>query len=322
MLYLLLILVFITTLMLILQLYGHFAPSKPIERIENYYQPQQQIQSTNTSKPLKSNLKETYNKTGKKLIDFLSLSKYSEKFDRTLERASILFTVQEMLLIIFGTTILTVFFGTVLTRNILLGIVVGLLTLLIFKILIERKIQKRIMKFDDQLASALDMMVSSLRGGFSLINAMELISKDMPPPISEEFGNVLKEIKLGLTLEKALNNLLERVQSEDLELVVIATLIQMQTGGNLAEILDNISATIRERVQLKREVKTLTAQGKLSGRILAALPIFMAIVIFMLNPEYIRILFNNTIGVIIMIIAVLNQIIGFIIIKKMLDIKY
>lgn len=322
MLYLLLILVFITTLMLILQLYGHFAPNKPIERIENYYQPQQQIQSTNTSKPLKSNLKETYNKTGKKLIDFLSLSKYSEKFDRTLERASILFTVQEMLLIIFGTTILTVFLGTVFTGNILLGIIVGLLTILIFKILIERKIQKRIVKFDDQLASALDMMVSSLRGGFSLINAMELISKDMPRPISEEFGNVLKEIKLGLTLEKALNNLLERVQSEDLELIVIATLIQMQTGGNLAEILDNISATIRERVQLKREVKTLTAQGKISGRILAALPIVIAIILFMMDPGYIGVLLNNTIGVIMIFIALLNEIIGFIIIKKMLDIKY
>ncbi len=322
MLYLLLVMVFITIIIFTLQLYSHYAQNKPIERIETYYQSEQQIQSRNDIKPFKSNIKEKYNDTGKKLINILALNKYTEKLDRTLERANILFTVQEMILIIFLATIIATFIGTVITGTILLGIVFGIASILLFKIIIDRKTQKRIKNFDDQLSSALDMIVSSLRGGFSFINALELISKEMPPPISQEFAHVLKEIKLGNTLEKALNNLLERVQSEDLELIITATLIQIHTGGNLAEILDNISSTIRERILLKREVKTLTAQGKMSGWILALLPIFLAIVISMLDPEYIGILLNNTIGKIMIVIATLNEIIGFIIIKKMLDIKY
>lgn len=252
---------------------------KPVSRIEGYFMPYKAAEGNIDEKSMKASLKENLNTAGNKAFKALAMSGYRNKFDKYLEKAGILFTVEEMLVIILFSMTVLIVAGGVLSGIIWVGIGLGILYIMVFRAYVEWKIQKRIMKFDEQLGNTIDMIVSSLRGGFSFLNSMEIVAKDMPKPISDEFGKVLKEVSIGFTQEKALNNLVERVPSEGLKMIVTAAAIQTQTGGNLAEILDNISSTIRERVQLKREVKALTSQGKMSGWVLGLLPIFLALVI-------------------------------------------
>jgi tight adherence protein B len=134
-------------------------------------------------------------------------------------------------------------------------------------------------------------MVNGLRAGYSTLQAMESISKELPPPISDEFRRVVQEIQLGVTTEKALENLLRRIPSDDLDLVITAMNVQREVGGNLAEILETISHTIRERVKLKGEIRVLTAQMRISGIFLSLLPIGLMLALYMINREYIMTLF-------------------------------
>ena len=146
---------------------------------------------------------------------------------------------------------------------------------------------RRLIKFNDQLGDMLGLMVNGLRAGYSTLQAMESVSKELPAPISEEFRRVVQEIQLGVTTEKALENLLRRIPSDDLDLVITAMNVQREVGGNLAEILETISHTIRERVKLKGEIRVLTAQMRISGLFLALLPIGLSVALYMVNREYI-----------------------------------
>jgi tight adherence protein B len=146
---------------------------------------------------------------------------------------------------------------------------------------------RRLIKFNDQLGDMLGLMVNGLRAGYSTLQAMESVSKELPAPISEEFRRVVQEIQLGVTTEKALENLLRRIPSDDLDLVITAMNVQREVGGNLAEILETISHTIRERVKLKGEIRVLTAQMRISGLFLALLPVGLTIALYMVNREYI-----------------------------------
>lgn len=149
----------------------------------------------------------------------------------------------------------------------------------------------RLRKFDNQLSDTLNLWVNSLRSGYSVLQGMEAIATELAPPVSKEFERVVQEVRLGLTLSQALNNLYRRVPSEDLDLVNTAINIQREVGGNLAEILDIISFTIRERVRIKGEIRTLTAQQRASGWIISLLPVALAGVLYLINPEYISELF-------------------------------
>lgn len=180
---------------------------------------------------------------------------------------------------------------------------------------------RRVKKFNDQLGDALTIMANSLRAGFSFLQAMDAISKELPAPISTEFGRALKEMRLGTTAEEAFQNLTGRITSEDLELIVTAVNIQRQVGGNLAQILDNISTTINERVRIKGEIKTLTAQGRISGMIIALLPIFLCGAISFMNPSYIGMLFTHPIGIAMVVGAVISEMIGIVSIKKIVNIE-
>ena len=133
--------------------------------------------------------------------------------------------------------------------------------------------KRRVNSFNDQLGDTLNLWVNALRSGYSVLQAMETIATELPPPVSREFERVVQEVRLGLSMEQAMDNMYGRVPSEDLDLVITAVNIQREVGGNLAEVLDNISFTIRERVRIKGEVRTLTAQGRVSGWIISLLPI-------------------------------------------------
>lgn len=146
---------------------------------------------------------------------------------------------------------------------------------------------RRMRAFDNQLSDTLNLWVNALRSGYSVLQAMEAIATELPPPVSVEFERVVQEVRLGLSVAQALDNMYHRVPSEDLDLVITAVNIQREVGGNLAEVLDNISFTIRERVRIKGEIRTLTAQGRISGTIISLLPIALGGLLFLINPGYV-----------------------------------
>ena len=146
--------------------------------------------------------------------------------------------------------------------------------------------RRRMRAFEDQLGQTLNLWVNALRSGYSVLQSMEAIATELPPPVSTEFERVVQEVRLGLSMPQALGNMLRRMPSDDLDLIVTAVNIQREVGGNLAEVLDIISFTIRERVRIKGEIRTLTAQGRLSGWIVSLLPIFLAFVLLGINADY------------------------------------
>ena len=189
-------------------------------------------------------------------------------------------------------------------------------------VFVKIKKGKRIKAFEAQLGDTLIMMCNGLRSGFSFQQTMENVANDMPAPIGIEFGRVCNEIRYGATMEEALNNMVDRVKSPDLMLVVSAVLIQRTTGGNLSEILSTISNTIRERIKIKGEINSITAQGRMSGLIIGSLPVGIAAILMVVNPEYMSTFFTTTAGNIMLIISIVMEILGFLAIRKVVTIEY
>lgn len=205
--------------------------------------------------------------------------------------------------------------------GLLVGILLAALVFMVAQMLLKGAIERRAKKFTIQLSDALVLIANSLRSGFSFMQALELVSKEMRPPISREFGRLLNEMNLGAGADDALENLTRRVASLELELVSTAVLIQRQVGGNLAEVLDTIAETIRDRARMRREISALTAQGRLSGFVVGALPIALAAYIFVVSPEFISLLWTDPLGQIMIGIAVVMQLIGAFIISKIIAIE-
>ncbi|NLI93724.1 MAG: type II secretion protein F [Peptococcaceae bacterium] len=224
--------------------------------------------------------------------------------------------LQAFLLILFSLIALT------LSSINLAVIFLPLLSLILPRLYVIRSRNKRIRQFNNQLCDVLLTLANSLKAGFSLFQAMEMASQEMPDPISSEMRITLKEMTFGESTEGALIHLTERVKSRDLDLMITAILIQRQIGGNLAEILLGIHNTIQERLRIQGEVKSLTAQGRLSGNIIGALPFFIGIVITAVQPNYLSTLFHSNIGIIMVVCGLVLQVIGFIAIKRIVNIKY
>ncbi len=164
-----------------------------------------------------------------------------------------------------------------------LGAIVGLF---LPRLYVKRQQKVRLERFNDQLPDMLNLAVNGLRAGYSTMQALESVSKELPPPISDEFRRVVREMQIGIPMDEALANLLRRIPSDDLDLIVTAINIQREVGGNLAEILDIISYTIRERIRIKREIQVLVSQVLYSGRILALMPVALAIFLWLVNRSY------------------------------------
>ena len=187
--------------------------------------------------------------------------------------------------------------------------------------LLGMRIRRRRKKFTNQLGDMLTMVANALRAGFSFMQAFELIAREMDAPMGREVQLVVNEVNLGNTLESALDNMQRRVASPDFELVVTAVLIQRQVGGDLASILDTISETIAERVRMRREVMTLTAQGRASALVVSCIPIGLAAAVSILNPNYLKPLIETELGRMFIVAAVILQLIGFIVIHRIVDIE-
>ncbi len=213
---------------------------------------------------------------------------FSDKIRARIVKADLRLRVSEYLLIQLITTLLGgALFYFIFRRSFVLAPVGAVLGYLVPGIITNIAASRRLRLFDDQLADTLNLMVNSLRSGYSVLQAMESVATEMPSPMNKEFERVVQEVRLGLGLPQALSNMLRRVPSEDLDLVVTAVNIQREVGGNLAEILDIISHTIRERVRIKREIRTLTAQVRMSAYVVTALPFALGGILFAINPEYV-----------------------------------
>jgi tight adherence protein B len=170
----------------------------------------------------------------------------------------------------------------------------------------------------------LGLMVNGLRAGYSVMQAMEAVSKELPPPISDEFRRVVQEIQIGLPIERAMDNLYRRIPSEDLDLTITALNVQREVGGNLAEILDTISYTIRERVRIKGEIRVLTSQVVYSSRFLSSMPILIAVALWFMNRPYMMMFFNpdsRMIGIPVLIFGGMMIFGGYMVMNKIADIE-
>jgi tight adherence protein B len=186
---------------------------------------------------------------------------------------------------------------------------------------LRKKQRERLAKFNSGLPDMLSTIVGSLRAGFSFQQALKSVTEEAESPIKEEMETVLKEMQYGSSLEDSLNSLKDRMPSEDLDLMIQAILIQRQVGGNLATVLEKIVETIRDRMKIQGHIKTLTAQGKLSGLVVALLPVGLGFLLYLIEPEYIGALFKHPIGLALMGAGVISGSIGFILIKKITTIE-
>jgi len=246
---------------------------------------------------------------------------FARNLRHRLDQAGSTMKVGDLILIIFVLSGLGLLVG-LLTSNVFLKIVFCLLSgsLPLLRINIQRK--NRLKAFIREFPDALDMMTSAIRAGHSLNQAIQLVGQEAPDPLGIEFKKTFERHNLGLNLRESLLDLTERVNSLDLKLFVTAILLQRETGGNLTDILSNISYTIRERFKLIGKIKTYTAQGRMTAWIVGMLPMIFVTIISMLNPGYLTPLFHDKIGHYLILIAVVLQIVGISIISRIVKIKY
>jgi len=203
----------------------------------------------------------------------------------------------------------------------LFGLGLGVLVAFIPYMFAKSKKTKRTRLMEEQLPDAMDLMTSALRAGLSLPAALQLVAQEAPSPLAEEFGHTFDEQNLGLDIRDAMLNLARRVDSVDMKFFVTAVVIQRETGGNLAEIMQNIAHIIRERFRILGDVRTLTAHGRFSGIILSILPVFMAFLIAIIAPDYMMGFLKDPTGQGFLIVALTLQVIGFLWIRKVVNIR-
>jgi tight adherence protein B len=219
-------------------------------------------------------------------------------------------------------TILPILLVTFAGGNILTAAALGIIGFILPPFLISRSRKKRQEEFNKQLVEALAIMKNAIKSGFSFQQAMESIANEMQPPISTEFKKVLREVNYGISLEEALKHMVDRVKNPDLDLLVSAVLTATQVGGNLSEVLEVISETVKDRIRIKASIRVMTASGRFSGIIIGLLPIFIILVLMIINPEYFTSFFESLIGKIMLAVSAIMEVTGFLVINKIVNIKY
>jgi tight adherence protein B len=245
---------------------------------------------------------------------------FSERLDAELEAAGVSLRSGEF---VVASAIACLVFGVLaaaLLRNWILALVLAGAGAAFPTILLRSALSKRADRLREQLPDVLTIMASSLRAGHSFLQSLDTVAKEIAQPAAAEFQRVVAEIRLGRPAEDALESLAERVGSADFKWAVLAVNIQREVGGNLAEILDTVADTLRERAMLRRQIKVLTAEGRLSAWVLGLLPFGIALYMFAVNPSYIGLLFHNTYGIIMLIVAGCLLVAGILWMKKIVDI--
>jgi tight adherence protein B len=223
---------------------------------------------------------------------------FSDRLDAELDAAGVSLRSGEF---VVGSVLAAVVFGVLgaaLLQNVFLALILGAVGAAFPTLLLRNALSRRTDKLREQLPDVLTIMASSLRAGHSFLQSLDTVAKEITQPAASEFQRVVAEIRLGRPAEDALEALADRVGSADFKWAVLAVNIQREVGGNLAEILDTVADTLRERAMLRRQIRVLTAEGRLSAWVLALLPIGIALYMFAVNPGYIKVLFNTTIGLV------------------------
>jgi tight adherence protein B len=246
---------------------------------------------------------------------------FAANIQTDLARADLKLRVAEFLLLTLASIIAFFLLGRLIFDSALVGMVFGVVGFFVPRIYVNFRKSRRLNAFNDQLGDTITLLANSLRSGFTIVQSMKTVAEQLPDPIAAEFHRVTQEIGLGLHYEEALNNMLRRVPSDDLDLLITAVNIQGRVGGNLAEILDTIGHTIRERVRIKGEIRVLTAQQMISGYILTGLPVALGLVLYLINKPYIGRMFTDPCGWIMIGVSVLMIFVGFLIIRKIVDIE-
>jgi tight adherence protein B len=284
------------------------------ERLGPYFDEQELRESKDKSSPV-----------GDWLNTRVEKSTYGGRLSRELARADLKLKPAEyialMVIFGFGVGFVAWFFGG---NNIIVGLIGVGLGALIPRFYVKQQQGKRLVKFNEQLPDMLGLMVNGLRAGYSVMQAMEAVSKELPAPISDEFHRVVQEIQIGLSMDRALDNLYRRIPSEDLDLTITAMNVQREVGGNLAEILDTISYTIRERVRIKGEIRVLTSQVVYSSRFLSSMPFLIAGALWFMNRPYMMMFFDQDsrmIGIPVLIFGGFMILGGYLVMGKIADIE-
>ena len=258
----------------------------------------------------------------------VAASSMGDRVARELARADLKFKVVEYYALIIISVIAVAGLAVLLQPSPISAIIGGVIGFFIPRFYVRRQQAVRLGKFNDQLGDMLNLMVNGLRAGYSTMQALEAVSRELPSPISDEFRRVVQEMQIGIPMEKALENLLRRIPREDLDFVVTAINVQREVGGNLAEILDTISFTIRERVRIKGEIRVMTAQVRTSGAVLSLIPLFLGVGLWFLSPDYIGAFFDESPSVpqplcgIIAVGVIVGMIVaGYFVMQKIADIE-
>lgn len=251
----------------------------------------------------------------------LARSEWAERVALDLERAELRLKVGEYLLIRGLFAFLAGMVTLLLSQVLLLGLVVGVAAYFLPPFYLRRRRQRRMDRLDRQLPEFLTLVSNALKAGFGLMQGLDNAADQLDPPISVELRRTLRDIAIGASVEDALTALNDRVGSKDLDIVVTAILVQRTAGGNLSEVLDTTAHTIRERDRIKGEIKTLTSQQMLTGYVLGVLPVGMAVLLAVISREYMEPLFSTTLGHMLIAGAVVMDIIGFVVIRKILNIE-
>jgi tight adherence protein B len=232
-----------------------------------------------------------------RLDDVVSRSKSGSNIARDIARADLKLTVFEFVLFKLGCALAGAAAGAYIGRASLQAqLISALVGFIVFSFIpnlyLGYRARQRIKSFNNQLGDTINLMANSLRSGYSFLQTLDLVAREAPQPVSAEFKRVVQEVGLGRSTEEALSGLLRRVPSDDLDLMITAVNIQHEVGGNLAQVLETIGHTIRERVRIKGEIQTLTAQGRISAYVVTGLPIGLGIFISVINPEYMSPIFT------------------------------
>jgi len=251
---------------------------------------------------------------------FATSQGFGEKLDAQLEAAGISLRSGEFVVATVGAGLVAAVVAAAMLQNVLLAAVLGVVGALVPTVLLRTALSRRADKMREQLPDVLTIMASSLRAGHSFLQALDTTAREIQAPANVEFQRLVSEIRLGRPAEDALEALADRVGSPDFRWAVLAVNIQREVGGNLAEILDNVSDTLRERAMMRRQIKVLTAEGRLSAWVLAILPFAIALYMFAVNPKYISLLFTKQVGLVMLGVGGVLMVLGILWMRKIVDI--
>jgi tight adherence protein B len=247
--------------------------------------------------------------------------KYLEGAERSMDDLFLTIPAQQLLWLSILTAFGAFTVGFVLSKSVVLGLILGVPGFFIPRLALKIVRQQRTKKFGEQLIEAMVTVTNALRSGFALPKAFQLIAQDMPKPICQEFGILCQELRLGMEVEESLVNMLERVPSQDLDLMTTSIAISNSVGGNLAEVFDRIAETVRERHRIEGRIDSLTAQGKMQGLLVSILPIFVAVMINFIDPKMMEPMFTRPIGWAVLTGMAIFEFLGYFFVRKITNIE-